>query len=356
MNTSGWKNFAYSEIFYIEKGKRLIKADMIPGDINYIGATDRNNGVTAHIANNAHIFEGNKITVSYNGSIAEAFYQQDPFWASDDINVLSLKKGRLNKNIAIFLTTIINKEKYRFNYGRKWDKQLMLQSTIKLPVNESGTPDWDFMESFVASSLIPLLPPTARAVWNGRDSFSAASKKLALTDVRTWRWFRYDEIFEIRKGFYNKKPEDTSGSEIPFIGATDSNNGITARYSVKDIDDASKTGEDPNQRLFQKIFPGNGITVSNDGSIGFAFYQEKKFTCSHSVNPLYLKGHELNRYIAMFLCTLIEKERYRWAYGRKWRPKRMPASRIKLPVNSEGYPDWEYMENYIKGLPYSDCL
>lgn len=230
MNTSGWKNFAYSEIFYIEKGKRLVKADMIPGDINYIGATDRNNGVTAHIANNAHIFAGNKITVSYNGSIAEAFYQQDPFWASDDINVLSLKKGRLNKNIAIFLTTIINKEKYRFNYGRKWDKQLMLQSTIKLPVNESGTPDWDFMESFVASSLIPLLPPTARAVWNGRDSFSAASEKLALTDVRTWRWFRYDEIFEIRKGFYNKKPEDTSGSEIPFIGATDSNNGITARY------------------------------------------------------------------------------------------------------------------------------
>ena len=74
------------------------------------------------------------------------------------------------------------------------------------------------------------------------------------------------------------------------------------------------------------------------------------------MNPLYLKGHELNRYIAMFLCTLIEKERYRWAYGRKWRPKRMPASRIKLPVNSEGNPDWEYMENYIKGLPYSDCL
>ena len=64
----------------------------------------------------------------------------------------------------------------------------------------------------------------------------------------------------------------------------------------------------------------------------------------------------MNIYIALFLATLIEKERYRWTYGRKWRPKRMPDSLIKLPVTKDNIPDWKYMEDYIKSLPYSGNL
>lgn len=58
----------------------------------------------------------------------------------------------------------------------------------------------------------------------------------------------------------------------------------------------------------------------------------------------------------MFLITLINLERYRWAYGRKWRPIRMPKSTIKLPADSNGSPDWIFMEDYIKSLPYSGDL
>lgn len=29
---------------------------------------------------------------------------------------------------------------------------------------------------------------------------------------------------------------------------------------------------------------------------------------------------------------------------------------IKLPVDSNGEPDWQFMENYIKALPYGDRL
>ena len=100
--------------------------------------------------------------------------------------------------------------------------------------------------------------------------------------------------------------------------------------------------------------------MSNNGSVGYAFYQNKEFTCTHDVNPLYLKNKIITPYIAMFLCTIIEMERFRWAYGRKWRPVRMPSSKIKLPAikNDKGdyEPDWQWMEDYIKGLPYSGCL
>ena len=53
--------------------------------------------------------------------------------------------------------------------------------------------------------------------------------------------------------------------------------------------------------------------------------------------------------------NLFEKllEKYRFNYGRKWGIDRMKKSLIKLPVDSDGKPDWQFMEDYIKSLPYS---
>ena len=145
-----WKWFKLGDdrLFKIKKGKRLTKADMIEGNIRYIGAIEGNNGVSGFIANKEHLHPANTITVSYNGSVAEAYYQSQEYWATDDVNVL-YPCFNLNKYIALFITTIIKKEKYRYNYGRKWDKELMEQSQIKLPVDVDGNPDWQFMEDYI---------------------------------------------------------------------------------------------------------------------------------------------------------------------------------------------------------------
>lgn len=355
LNTDNWKWFRYDEIFDVKKGKRLTKADMIDGNINYIGATDTNNGITAEISNDEHIHQPNTITVSYNGSIAEAFYQEKPFWATDDVNVL-YPRFKLTRNIALFLCTLIHKEKYRFNYGRKWDKNTMEKSLIKLPITSDQKPDWQWIENYTKNNLFEKLPKKVKAVFGKTIDITPISENGLKFNTENWKWFRYDEIFDIKKGFYNKKPEANQNGAIPFIGATDSNNGITSFHDLETIENSSKTGDEPNAPISEKIFNPNCITVSNNGSIGYAFYQSREFTCTHDVNPLFLKDKELNVYIAMFLCSLIELEKYRWAYGRKWRPVRMPSSLIKLPVTSSGKPDWQFMENYIKGLPYSKCL
>ena len=231
----------------------------------------------------------------------------------------------------------------------------MSDTRIKLP-SKDDTPDWEYIEEYVTKTLIPQLPSKARQVWEGVYDNKPISPTFISLDSVKWDWFRYDEIFDIKKGFYNKKPEESGKGTIPFIGATESNNGITSMHTLEEIEAASKTGDNPNQDISEKMFAGNCITVSNNGSIGFAFYQENEFTCSHDVNPLYLKGYALNKHIAMFLCTLIELEQYRWAYGRKWRPKRMPSSLIKLPIKADGTPDWKFMEKYIKSLPYSASI
>ena len=53
---------------------------------------------------------------------------------------------------------------------------------------------------------------------------------------------------------------------------------------------------------------------------------------------------------------MIEAERYRWNFNRKWVPSRMKESTIRLPATSDGEPDWEYADRFIKSLPLSAAV
>lgn len=168
-----------------------------------------------------------------------------------------------------------------------------------------------------------------------------------MTDRIIWKEFQFVDIFDIKKGFYNKKPPCTAEGKYPFIGATDSNNGVTGFTTYENIRDNSKIGYGPNEPISKKIFPGKAICVTNNGSVGYAYYQESDFTCTHDVNPLYLHNRELNRYLALFLIACIEKQRVCFEYARKWRPMRMVRSRLLLPTIN-GKIAWEYMEDYMR--------
>jgi hypothetical protein len=149
IDVSHWKPFRLSALFDIKKGQRLTKINMKPGKTPFIGSIDNNNGVSGFVGQEP-IHDGNTITVNYNGSVAEAFYQPHKFWASDDVNVL-YPKFELTPAIAMFLITVIRQERYRFTFGRKWHLERMRASEIKLPVCKDGRPDWAFMERYINS-------------------------------------------------------------------------------------------------------------------------------------------------------------------------------------------------------------
>ena len=148
IQTDKWTPFEYENLFKISKGKRLTKANMHYGKTPFIGAIDSNNGVSQKIS--AEPFgKAGSITVNYNGSVAEAFYQPLPYWASDDCNILN--NSNVNPYVAMFLCTVIELEKYRFSYGRKWKLARMKKSVINLPTGAQGKPDWQFMEDYIKS-------------------------------------------------------------------------------------------------------------------------------------------------------------------------------------------------------------
>lgn len=144
-----WTEYKMKDLFEFSKGKRLTKADMIPGNVNFLGAISENNGVRQKIETDI-TWKGNCITVNYNGSVGEAFYQEQPFWASDDVNVLYAKDfWNMNKYNAMFLITVIKANRYRFNYGRKWTMDKMKETVIKLPSGADGMPDFTYMEEYI---------------------------------------------------------------------------------------------------------------------------------------------------------------------------------------------------------------
>ena len=63
----------------------------------------------------------------------------------------------------------------------------------------------------------------------------------------------------------------------------------------------------------------------------------------------------MNKYIALFLVTILNLENYRYNYGRKASQSRIQTTSIKLP-EKDGKPDFEFMEIFIQSLPYSNNL
>ena len=148
IDTSKWSEFRIGDLFDVVKGTRLTKAEMKPGSIRFIGSSSMNNGLTAMISNYERIHPANTLTVCYNGSIGETFFQDKPFWASDDVNVL-YPKFKMNRYIGMFIAPIIKAVSTRYSFNDKWKQEVMIESRIKLPVDLNGVPDWDYMENYM---------------------------------------------------------------------------------------------------------------------------------------------------------------------------------------------------------------
>ena len=109
LNTAAWRPFKLGKLFSIRKGKRLTKVDMLPGGTAFISALDWNNGLRQRIAQKPRHPAG-VLTVNYNGNgVAEAFYQPEAFFASDDVNVL-YPRFAMDPATALFVCTVIRQE------------------------------------------------------------------------------------------------------------------------------------------------------------------------------------------------------------------------------------------------------
>lgn len=173
------------------------------------------------------------------------------------------------------------------------------------------------------------------------------SKKLKLTD-REWAEFQFKDVFHIVDGYYNKKPPMEENGTLPFLGATQYNNGVTGMTTKDSVQVHDKVGDNSMNDVDKRFYAGGCIAITNNGSVGHAYYQASEFTCSHDITVVYLKDQLMTKELATFLIPSIQKAGESFAYAKKWRPIRMRHSKLMLPIGTNGMPDWTFMETYVR--------
>ncbi len=278
--------------------------------ICFVSRTENNNGVSAFVGKKSELvpMPANTLSVAVSGSVLSTFLQPYEYYTGFHVLVLS-PRINMSERELIYYSICIKKNKYKYSYGRQANK------TLKDLLVPNSVP-----EKFLNLKIEEL------------KKDPVANKKISLGD-REWDWFSLRELFDIKKGKRLTK-QDMRPGKTPFIGSSELENGVTA-YIDK-----------------EPIHKANTISVTYNGSVAEAFYQPRDYWASDDVNVLYAR-FPLNPYIALFIIPLIRKEKYRFSYGRKWHLERMNESKIKLPVDKDGVPDWKFMEDYVKSLPYS---
>lgn len=361
LDTSKWKWFNLNNLFEIKAGNYHYPEEYDVGETAYVSASNENNGISARI-NLAPEFKGNCIITGKVG--CTAFYQNEDFCATSDINIFTPKFKNFNYLIGLFIKTVINySENYKWSYGRQCRINNCKKINIKLPIlyNKDGTeyidktykyskdgfvPDWQFMENYIKS--LHCNPITTKNKKNNKFKLY----------TKSWKEFNISKLFYVELSKGDIKLDNVSLGEFPLVSAGETNNGIIGYIDEKADGKA-------------EIFEGNKITVDMFGN---AYYQNDAFfSVSHGRVNILTSKFDMDKYIGLFISTIIKNERYKYSYGRAVYSYTLENMNIKLPIrynednsymidetktySEEGYvPDWEFMENYIKSLPYGDRI
>ncbi len=177
------------------------------------------------------------------------------------------------------------------------------------------------------------------------SSISIAPKKIGDIDKnKKCKPFKIGDFFQIISGGDKPNIEDydeDNGSLVNSVENQVANNGIKEKIYF-----------DKQNRIFK-----NFISVVSIGAGGTAFYQPEKCSCFTRVKALLPQDNiKFNAFVALYLCVIIDMEKFRYGYGRVVSKDRLAETELYLPIDNNSLPDWDYMENYIKSLPYSSNL
>lgn len=148
-------------------------------------------------------------------------------------------------------------------------------------------------------------------------------------DTSNWKEFLVSEVFDCKTTKAITSDELVQGNTL-YVTRSAINNGCSGFL----------------QKVDSKVNEPNCITIGAEGK--FAFYQDTEFEAGVKIYTL--RNGQLNRYNALFLCTLLNLEVFKYSYGRARVLEKIKDEKIKLPINSNGQPDYNYMENYIRSL------
>lgn len=149
-----------------------------------------------------------------------------------------------------------------------------------------------------------------------------------------WKEFDVIDIFpNIMRGRRLKSDDHIKG-RMPYVSSSAMDNGVDNFVA---------------NSLGVRIFD-NCITIANSGSVGSSFYHPYSFVASDHVTSL--ANDNFNKYIYLFIATIASRLSEKYSFNREIKDSRLKREKIMLPINDNGEPDYEYMEEYMRSIEY----
>jgi len=312
-----------SDLFNIQYGNQfdLSKMESLHGSyINFISRSSQNMGIVARVEvfNNKDPFPAGLITVTLGGTyLLSSFVQQKPFYTAQNIKVLFPKK-EMSELEKLYYCFCIKSNRFKYtSHGRE------ANSTFdELLIPEKMPDEWKdvIMEKINTLKKQPIL-----------------TKEISL-DVNNWGWFNLIDLFDVSASRDSLSEDLTEGGKTPYVTSSEGNNGVTSFFEEKATNKAGT------------------ITANRGGSVGYFFYQPVDYLATPVDVRILSPKFKIDSFIGLFLKTILQLEKYRYNYSRKMGTDRLNEFKIKLPITLDNKPDWNFMRDYIKSLPYSASI
>lgn len=338
LNIESWKEFEVWKIFRLEPTKWLISENLIEGhDVPYIAAKHDLNWLSMMCKSESfedRISKWNCIVFVqlWAWSAWYVNYVESDFIWMQWKTCCWYIDGIMNPEIWVFLETVLCQERRKYSFWRSRTWERLKKTKIKLPADSFWNPDREFMENYIKAM-------HHKPITTKNKSWKYNLKK------GDWKMFKVWDLFNVinGKGLTIEEIEENPWN-IFCVQWWEWNN-----WSIGQIDIEYCKSK------WYMIIDNNCLTVARVGTAWCVNFWSLPCVVWDKCKALLLKSH-WTKYIYLFMQTILNQLQYKYSYGRWLVTEKYMDEIIKLPVDGSWNPDREFMENYIKNLPYWDRI
>jgi hypothetical protein len=339
IDTSGWGEFRLGKLLNLKNGEtkgtgifNIVNSvayhgkdieetnEDAPDTINYVTRSKFNNGVKCKVLKKESYIVNPAGTISFGAENADFFYQTEEYITGNKMYYIDT--SALSKYSCAFLKSVLEATfTANFSFSDGMTPARIYDAVIKLPIDSKGNPDWQYMEDYMRNIEVRVSDSISKLE-------SAKDIESSKIDVSSWGEFRIGDLFTQERG-KESSPNRVEDGTLPMVNEINTNNGI------------AKFGKSSN------VILGNCITVSVNYATN-VFYQKNDFCAS--VNILVIRNTNMNEYSGKFIAGILSRNNLKYDYTNKISKDRLNDEFIKLPVDSKGNPDWQYMEDYMRNI------
>ena len=331
-----WNAFSVDSLFpVIEATKGKTTAGLVDGDrLPYIAAAKSIIGckICSAEANGEWASDGNGMVFVQigDGAAGLAHYVPISFIGMSGKTSVGYSEC-LNVYNGLFIERCLSSNKAFFSHGHSWTGKRLAKTKVMLPVDNDGEPDYAYMAEYAQQKRDAMLAKY-RAYVEARIAELGEYVEIPKLDEKEWKEYALEKLFSVSAGKRLTNADKIDGNR-PFIGATDNSNGITGFVG------------NSNSSCDKNI-----LGVNYNGAPCIAFYHPYECIFTDDVKRLHLLHHEDNEYVLFFFKTIVMQQRTKYSYGYKFKEKRMLRQKLMIPIDDDGKPDYEYMEQYAKNM------